>query len=111
MSYAKVNLNDRIRVKLTAAGFEYWAAYHNANVLPRNRKETEVFAKRVDADGYTEFAIWAFMEVFGHVIGPCMPDYFDLNVLVQYEQVVIKSHGALNGQTGSYQAVELTTQP
>ena len=67
----KINLNDRIKVKLTDLGKQI---YRESFLSINERYGREIFSKEraeptVDEDGYTGFQLWDFMEMFGNYIG------------------------------------------
>ena len=69
----KVNLNDRIKVKLTPLGAEIY--YHQYDDIhkdyPKMKKHLQSSLPKVDENGYTEFQLWHFMELYGEHIGMC----------------------------------------
>ena len=73
----KINLNDWIKVKLTPLGAEIY--YHqcdevNKRIRENGGTELEPIMPRIDKDGYTEFQLWYFMELYGEHIGMCKPN-------------------------------------
>lgn len=66
---SKINLNDRIKVKLTPLGAEIY--YHQYDEINKKTGRTviEPHMPRIDKDGYTDFALWAFIEMYGEHIG------------------------------------------
>ena len=72
----KINLNDRVKVKLTPLGVEIY--YHQYDELSKQIKERggnqlEPRMPEIDKDGYTEFQLWHFMALYGEHIGMCKP--------------------------------------
>lgn len=70
----KINLNDRIKVKLTPLGAEiYYHQYDEVNkrIKENGGTELEPIMPQIDKDGYTEFQLWHFMELYGKHIGMC----------------------------------------
>lgn len=70
----KINLNDRIKVKLTPLGAEIY--YHQFDDVDKKIKENggtgfEPKMPQIDKDGFTEFQLWHFMELYGEHIGMC----------------------------------------
>lgn len=65
----KINLNDRIKVKLTPIGAEIY--YHQFDEINKKAGRTviEPHMPRIDKDGYTDFALWEFIELYGKHIG------------------------------------------
>lgn len=82
----KINLNDRIKVKLTPLGAEIH--YHQYDELNKKIKENggtqlEPRMPEIDKDGFTEFTLWHFMELYGEHIGMCKPNVIEpLNIVV-----------------------------
>lgn len=70
----KLNLNDRVKVKLTPLGVEiYYHQYDELNkrIKERGGKQLEPRMPEIDKDGYTEFTLWNFIELYGEHIGMC----------------------------------------
>lgn len=70
----KINLNDRIKVKLTPLGAEiYYHQYDELNkqIKERGGKQLEPSMPEIDKDGYTKFTLWNFMELYREHIGMC----------------------------------------
>ena len=69
----KLNLNSRIRVKLTDYGKDIY--YHRFNELNECIEQAEGKPFKpdypvVDKDGYSEFQLWEFIELYGpHIHG------------------------------------------
>lgn len=67
----KINLNDTIKVKLTPYGAEiYYKQFDELN-KQRGREICKPHMPRIDKDGYTEFQLWHFIELYGQHIGMC----------------------------------------
>ena len=73
----KINLNDTIKVKLTPLGAEiYYKQFDKLN----KQYEKEICKPcmpMIDKDGYTEFQLWHFIELYGKHIGMCKPNVID----------------------------------
>lgn len=68
---AKINLNETIKVKLTPYGAEiYYKQFDELN-KQRGRGICKPHMPRIDKDGYTEFQLWHFIELYGQHIGMC----------------------------------------
>ena len=81
-----INLNDKIKVKLTDLGKDIY--YHRFDDL--NKRYRRVIAKpsypEVDEDGYTTFQLWCFMELYGEHIGMAKPNVIEpLNIICEDE--------------------------
>ena len=88
-----INLNDRIKVRLTAYGkLVYFNHYDSVN---RNLERTIIknCEAKVDDDGYTEFQLWDFINIFGNYIGLAKQ-----SVIEPIEFEVIK-HGTTNTES------------
>ena len=67
----KINLNETIKVKLTPYGAEiYYKQFDELNKL-HGREICKPKMPRIDKDGYTEFQLWHFIELYGQHIGMC----------------------------------------
>lgn len=83
--FVKFNVNYHVYVKVKDAGILAYLAHYNQYIRIETDKLTiEAFMKRADKDGYHEFQMHEFMEVFGPFIVNSMnfsyfePDiYFD----------------------------------
>ena len=76
----KLNLNDRVKVKLTPLGAEIY--YHQCDDVNKKIKENggtelEPIMPQIDKDGYTEFQLWHFIELYGKHIGMCKPNVIE----------------------------------
>ena len=73
----KINLNDRIKVKLTPYGAEiYYKQFDEVN-KQYGREICNPQMPRIDKDGYTEFQLWHFIELYGQHIGMCKPNVIE----------------------------------
>ena len=73
----KINLNEIIKVKLTPYGAEiYYKQFDELN-KKRGREICKPHMPRIDKDGYTEFQLWHFMELYGEHIGMCKPNVIE----------------------------------
>ena len=75
MSEFNVNINDKIKVKLTAKGQEILDEVMRQNLEKFHLTEDfNPYKNYPDAEGYTEFRLWNFMNIFGSYFmngGPC----------------------------------------
>ena len=70
----KINMNEIIKVKLTPYGAEiYYKQFDELN-KQRGREICKPHMPRIDKDGYTEFQLWHFIELYGQHIGMCKPN-------------------------------------
>ena len=83
----KINLNDRIKVKLTPLGAEIY--YHQYDDIhkdyPKMKKHLQSSLPKVDENGYTGFQLWHFMELYGEHIGMCKP-----NVITPLDIIIVE---------------------
>ena len=81
----KINLNEIVKVKLTPLGAEiYYKQFDDVN-KHCGREICKPQMPRIDKDGYTEFQLWHFMELYGEHIGMCK-----LNVIEPLDIVYCK---------------------
>ena len=73
----KINLNETIKVKLTPYGAEiYYKQFDELN-KQYGREICKPLMPRIDKDGYTEFQLWHFIELYGQHIGVCKPNVIE----------------------------------
>ena len=74
MNDIRINLNEDIKVKLTDLGKDIY--YHQFYEL--NRQCGKIVYKpsfpKEDAEGYTKFQLWVFIEIYGKYIGMEKPN-------------------------------------
>ena len=69
-----INLNEPIKVKLTDWGKEiYYHQYDRTNQIA-GREICKPRFPREDENGYTEFQLWCFIELYGEHIGMTLPN-------------------------------------
>lgn len=67
----KINLNEIVKVKLTPYGAEiYYKQFDEVN-KQYGKEICKPHMPRIDKDGYTEFQLWHFIELYGQHIGMC----------------------------------------
>ena len=70
----RINLNEPIKVKLTDWGKEiYYHQYDRTNQIA-GRKICEPKFPKEDENGYTEFQLWYFIELYGMHMGMTLPN-------------------------------------
>lgn len=81
--FLKFNVNDHIKVKLTEAGLRCWIENENRYIKQLRETETtlEELKSRSDENGYHEFQLWCFMEIFGEKMSNGMENLFENDVL------------------------------
>lgn len=73
----KINLNEIIKVKLTPYGAEiYYKQFDELN-KQCGREICKPQMPKIDKDGYTEFQLWIFIELYGQHIGMCKPNVIE----------------------------------
>ncbi len=76
----KINLNDRVKVKLTPLGAEiYYHQYDDLNKSIKANGGTQLKPRmpKIDKDGYTEFTLHHFINLYGEHIGMCKPNVIE----------------------------------
>ena len=74
---AKINLNEMVKVKLTPLGAEiYYKQFDELN-KECGREICKPIMPKIDKDGYTEFQLWHFIELYGQYIGMCKPNVIE----------------------------------
>ena len=73
----RINLNELIKVKLTDWGKEiYYHQYDRTNQIVGRKVCKPMFPKE-DENGYTEFQLWCFIELYGEHIGMTLPNVIE----------------------------------
>ena len=73
----RINLNESIKVKLTDWGKEiYYHQYDRTNQIAGKEICKPKFPKE-DENGYTEFQLWCFMELYGEHMGMTLPNVIE----------------------------------
>ena len=65
----KINLNDRIRVRLTPLGVKIFYSQFDELNLSLGREVLEPHMPAINKDGYTEMQLWHFIQLYGPYIG------------------------------------------
>lgn len=82
----RINLNERIKVRLTDLGKDiYYHQFDNLNERAGRCVLKPVYPK-TDEDGYTEFQLWVFIELYGRHIGMAKPNVIYPNEIVCVEE-------------------------
>jgi hypothetical protein len=72
-----INLNEPIKVKLTDWGKEiYYHQYDRTNQIA-GREICKPRFPREDENGYTEFQLWCFIELYGMHMGMTLPNVIE----------------------------------
>lgn len=73
----RINLNESIKVKLTDLGKEiYYHQYDRVNQIAGREICKPKFPKE-DENGYTEFQLWCFIELYGEHVGMTLPNVIE----------------------------------
>ena len=73
----RINLNEPIKVKLTDWGKEiYYHQYDRTNQIVGRKVCKPMFPKE-DENGYTEFQLWYFIELYGEHMGITLPNVIE----------------------------------
>ena len=73
----RINLNEPIKVKLTDLGKEiYYHQYDKINQIAGREICKPKFPKE-DENGYTEFQLWCFIELYGEHMGMTLPNVIE----------------------------------
>lgn len=73
----RINLNEPIKVKLTDWGKEiYYHQYDRTNQIAGREICKPKFPKE-DENGYTEFQLWCFIELYGEYMGMTLPNVIE----------------------------------
>lgn len=82
---ARINLNDRVKVKLTALGIKTYIDYMNG---PNEGRDHNPVIKPKDCvpnfnkDGYTHFQLWELFNLYGeHMTIASKPMFFPLEII------------------------------
>lgn len=81
----RINLNEPIKVKLTDWGKEiYYHQYDRTNQIA-GREICKPMFPREDENGYTEFQLWCFIELYGMHMGMTLPNVIE-SLEIVYER-------------------------
>ena len=73
----RINLNEPIKAKLTDWGKEvYYHQYDRTNQIAGREICKPKFPKE-DENGYTEFQLWCFIELYGMYMGMTLPNVIE----------------------------------
>ena len=79
------NLNQSILVKLTKLGYQHLADLHNSlcQFIPNlELTDADFYESQADESGYTQFAMWEFMQSFGSVTHLSGPSYYEIDIIL-----------------------------
>lgn len=102
IQFREFNLNCWIRVKLNDAGYQRLAESHN-EVMARygKTKTAEQFKAAADAEGYSKFQAWCFIEEFGPLtrMGTILP--YETTIRIQEEDLIPLPAAQRRGEAAS----------
>ena len=81
----RINLNEPIKVKLTDWGKEIYYHQHDRTNQIAGIEICKPNFPKEDENGYTEFQLWCFIELYGEHMGPTLPNVIKPNEIV-YER-------------------------
>ena len=88
----RINLNEPIKVKLTDWGKEiYYRQYDRTNQIA-GREICKPRFPREDENGYTEFQLWGFIELYGTHIGMTLPNVIEPLEIVYEGEINARIH-------------------
>jgi len=87
MNEIKININERIKVRLTVLGKHiYYHQFDNLNEVC-GKEVCKPIPPKEDEDGYTSFQLWEFIELYGHFIGMAKPNVIQpLEIVYQTDE-------------------------
>lgn len=81
-----LNWNSTVKVKLTELGKDIY--YHRFDRLIDKGVNIERTFPRVDENGFSEFLLWSFIQLYGEHIGMAFPDVVDtINFFINDEDL------------------------
>ena len=83
--FVEVNLNHHIRVKLNDKGKSLYNNRYSDKFSPSLLAQLNIKPLVIDHEGYSQFQLHEFMEIFGNHFGPSAQDIpiESMNVMVQ----------------------------
>ena len=72
-----INLNESIKVKLTDWGKEIYCHQYDRTNRIAGREICKPEFPKEDENGYTEFHLWRFIELYGEYMGMIKPNVID----------------------------------
>ena len=90
----RINLNELIKVKLTDWGKEiYYHQYDRTNQIA-GREICKPRFPREDENGYTEFQLWCFIELYGMHMDMALPNVIEpLEIVYERRQGAVMRNG------------------
>lgn len=80
----KINLNEKVKVKLTDLGIKILKQDHDKTneLLKQHGGKGNPFILRLDEEGYYETQLWHLMSVFGQHLGSGLDSPFDMDLVL-----------------------------
>ena len=72
--YVEINLNDYIKVKLSDKGKEIFDKRYEGKFPPHLLSQLDIPELKTDEDGYSEFQMHEFINIYGGHFGPAAQD-------------------------------------
>ena len=87
MNEVRINLNEFVKVKLTDLGKDIY--YHQFDEM--NKQWGRIICKpsfpKEDAEGYTKFQLWDFIEIYGEYFGMTKPNVIEpLDIIYELQE-------------------------
>ena len=85
MTELEFNINEIIKVKLYDKGYQVLVDNHNSYlgiIKSFDRRDIDYYKSQADENGYTEFQMWGFMNIFGKYIQLGKTGYFNYNIII-----------------------------
>jgi len=83
----KLNLNSPVKVKLTPLGKDIY--YHKYDQLISMGAKITPSYPRVDEEGFTEFQVWDFINIYGRYMGMAAPNVItDLTFYIDEKELL-----------------------
>ncbi len=73
----RINLNESVKVKLTDWGKEIYCHQYDRTNQIAGREICKPRFPREDENGYTEFQLWCFIELYGMHMGMTLPNVIE----------------------------------
>lgn len=80
----KLNVNEKVKVRLTDIGINILRSNHDELKKTFNRLG-DFKAPTVDADGYSSFQLWVLMQTFGPHMGLGFNVPFETDIIIENE--------------------------
>lgn len=82
-SSERLNVNDVVRVKLTAEGRKIHAKAH-VDFWATVGQQKKYTPPKEDAEGWSEWQLWSLMDAFGKHLGMGLPLPFETEIVINF---------------------------